>query len=89
MMSENVHKYSGMNSDQLETAFAMIEPAGDWRAPIAASINETDFSRCALACQFYTATTLREVGRDLADGGDPSTMFVEADGYRAGDAGDH
>ena len=84
-----------MSRAELEAAWALIEPAGDWRAPIVATIDAADFERCAQACEFYTATTLQVVERKPARscgavdvvGEFPERLVVAAAGYRQGPAG--
>lgn len=70
---------------ELDAIFSAIQNPADWREPIAAWIAPAAFAKAAEAVSFYTATALRVVGMRPLDG----WLYVEADGYRRGPAGDH
>jgi hypothetical protein len=69
--------------DQLETAFAKVRAAHDWRGPINAIVSAEDLTVCFLAIEYFTATraTVEHLYGD--------TYRLTADGYRRGPAGDN
>jgi hypothetical protein len=69
--------------EQLETAFAKVRDANDWRAPINAIVSAEDLTVCFSAIEYFTAT------RATAERLYGDTYRLTADGYRRGPAGDN
>lgn len=81
----------GYRESELIEAFNRVKNKEDWKAPIRAVLGPTTEAELALieyAIQFYTATTARVTHKVDANGTVTATL-IEADGYRAGPAGDH
>lgn len=72
--------------DYLDRIFDTVCDENDWKAPISAVIPPRTFAVVDTAVEFFTATRIRAIGI-YPDGS--GRILVEADGYRAGPAGDH
>ena len=75
----------GYTRQELNDAFAMVHNPDDWKAPINKAIpcHPVTMAKVREAIMFYTAT--EAVFTELDD----QRVCVQADGYRAGPAGDH
>ena len=68
---------------KLRSLFSTICDPHDWRKPIRATVPKEKASTYLEAIEYFTATK----GNVVEDLG--GTVTIEADGYRAGPAGDH
>lgn len=75
-------EFRGFSENQLRTAMTAVEPASHWKDPIRRWIGNDDLAVTSAAVAFFTATEVRVVERTAGQ------ILVEADGYRAGPAGD-
>ena len=72
--------------EQLSEIFDAVSDPDDWKAPIAAWIPASTYDAVGAAVEFYTGTWIRVAGGpELGTG----RILIEAEGYRAGPAGDH
>lgn len=74
----------GFSPAELAGLFDSVKDPVDWRAPIRANVHPMLWPGIREAIIFYTATEPRVVG-----GTPDGRLTIEADGYRAGPAGDH
>ena len=74
----------GYTHEALQAAFTAVHDPADWRAPIRTFIDAAVLDITKTAVEFFTATKVR-----VAATTDPGRLAIEADGYRAGPAGDH
>lgn len=71
---------------RLRAIFNAVADPDDWRGPIRALIPASGHGAVDAAVEFFTATRIRVTdGPELGTG----RILIEADGYRAGPAGDH
>ena len=69
--------------DAMQAAWGLIQPEGDWRAPVDKWIHSNLLPEARAACVYFTATRLEVV--DQSAGG--TLVRVQAVGYRMGPAG--
>ena len=74
--------FEGWKVSDLRAMFDCIAPKDDWKAPIDTWIDQGEFTIASAAVRFFTSTELTITVR-LRD-----RIRVQADGYRAGPAGD-
>ena len=68
---------------ELSKAFDQVKNREDWKGPIAAVIKAENYALYAAAVEFYTATPLViQESSNVAAG----SVYVKAEGYRAGQA---
>lgn len=80
-----VEVYGGWTREELEAAFNAVQNPTHWKDPIHAWVANAEVEVTLDAIGFYTGTA--GLITRIAD--DRRSKFIEADGYRAGPAGDH
>ena len=74
--------------EQYRKAFEKVQNPRDWKAPIDAVVPLTEADTTIEAIEFYTATKARILRWQFMEDG-RAGVHIQADGYRAGPAGDH